>query len=503
MRFAQLLIVWLACLTLLACTVPARSLHAAPALQQSSSSLPVYGIQGHFAVMPNSAFGEVFVSTDGTRLSAVGINATVAQQIDVLARQSPPPPVKVWGTRNFDPKPGYTADLVVTEILPEGDPARPAPQPTEPAAAGTPAVPEVTAVVNFNLVNLYNTPGQSVSVVGQARAGEHCNVHGRDVTGTWLLVDCGGTAGWIDRRLVNVTGPLADVPVTNREVAPPPPPAPLQPTPTLPPSTPAATFQGWKVSYYSNATLSGSPIAYQDKLTVDDNWGFGSPLPSMPVDFFSATYERTYSFPQGYYKLNVLADDGARVFIDHDLVIDEWHQASGIQYSASRWLSGVHSLRIEYLELVGSANIRFSLEFSPNPPPWQATYHEGAPNRGAQKAAQGEFSGTMQLQNTWGNQSPFPSVLPADGWSGRWVGRFDFTGGNYLFRAQADDGVRVYLNDTMVINGWSDGQHNMSTPFRNVGPGRHTVTVEYYDRYGYAYLQVWWYVDLSSPSIAP
>ena len=37
-------------------------------------------------LLPGSAFGEVFVAADGTRLTVVGVNATVAQQIDVLAR---------------------------------------------------------------------------------------------------------------------------------------------------------------------------------------------------------------------------------------------------------------------------------------------------------------------------------------------------------------------------------------------------------------------------------
>ncbi len=503
MRFAHPITVWLACLTLLAWAFAPRGLHAAPVVQQTPSNIPVYGVLGHFEVLPNSVFGEVFVSADGTQLTAVGVNATVAQQIDVLARQSPAPMVKVWGTRNFAPKPDYTSDLVVSEILPEGDPAQPAPQPTQVTTGGIPSAPVVSAVVNFNLVNLYNTPSRSMSVVGQARAGERCNVQGRDATGSWLLVDCGGTAGWIDRRLVNVTGSLENVAITNREVAPRPPPAPLQPTATPPPITPQATFQGWKASYYNNPTLSGSPVAYQDTPTVDFDWGFGSPVPSVPVDYFSATFERTYSFPQGYYKLNVLADDGVRVFIDSDLVIDEWHQASGIQYAATRWLSGVHSIRIEYLELVGGATIRFSLEFSPNPPPWQALYYEGAPNRGAQKVQQGEFSGTMQLQHTWGNQSPFPSVLPADGWNGRWVGRFDFAGGNYIFRARADDGVRVYLNDTLVVNGWSDGPHDISNAFRSVGPGTHTITIDYYDRFGYAYLQVFWFSDQFGPNYVP
>ncbi len=503
MRFVHTITVWLACLTLLAVTLMPRIVLAAPRAQQAASSVPVYGIQGHFEVVPGSAAGEVFVAADGTRLTAVGANATVAQQIDVLARQSPPAAVKVWGTRNFAPKADYVSDLVVSEILPEGDVAQPPPQPTQAASGGTPAAPQVAAVVNFNLVNLYNTPSQSMSVVGQARAGERCNVQGRDGAGAWLLVDCGGTAGWIDRRLVNVSNSLQDVPVTNREVAPKPPPAPLQPTPTPPPITPPATFQGWKGSYYNNPTLSGSPVAYQDSPTVDFNWGFGSPAPAVPVDYFSATFERTYSFPQGYYKINAQADDGVRVFVDRDLVIDEWHQASGIQYSATRWLSGVHSLRIEYLELVGGASIRFALEFSATPPPWQATYYEGAPNRGAQKVTQGEFGGSMQLQRTWGNESPFPNVLPPDGWNGRWVGRFVFSGGNYLFRARADDGVRVYLNDTLVINGWTDGPHDMSNSFRGVGPGTHTITVDYYDRFGYAYLQVFWYSDQFGPSYVP
>jgi hypothetical protein len=503
MRCIRTTSVWLACLAFLAWMLAARPLYAAPPFQPSGSSVPVYGIEGRFAVLANSPFGEIFVTADGTRLTTVGVNATVAQQIDVLARQMPPPTVRVWGTRNFDPKADYISDLVVSEILPEGDPAQPPPQPTQATTSNAPPTPQVTAVINFNLVNLYNTPGQSMSVVGQARAGERCNVQGRDATGAWLLADCGGTEGWLDRRLVNVTGELADVPFTSREVTPRPPPAPLQPTPTPPPVAPPPTFQGWKASYYNNPTLSGAPAAFQDTPTVDFDWGFGSPAPGIPVDYFSATFERTYNFPQGYYKINALADDGVRIFIDRELVIDEWHQASGIQYTASRWLSGVHSIRIEYLELVGGASIRYSLEFSPNPPPWQATYYEGAPNRGAQKMTQGEFGGSMQLQRTWSNQSPFPNVLPADGWNGRWVGRFDFAGGNYLFRARADDGVRVYLNDTMVINGWSDGPHDLTNSFRNVGPGTHTITVDYYDRFGYAYLQVFWFADQFGPNYVP
>ena len=197
------------------------------------------------------------------------------------------------------------------------------------------------------------------------------------------------------------------------------------------------------------------------------------------------------------------ADDGVRVYLDNDVLINEWHPASGLTYTAVRPLSGNHRIRIEYLELVGVAGISFALSMSPNPPPWQATYYEGAPNRGPQRAAQGEPAGARQLDKTWGENSPFAGILPADGWNGRWTGQFAFSGGNYYFRARADDGVRVYLNDMLVIDGWSDGPHDMSNAFRNVGPGTHTVTVDYYDRYGYAYLQVFWYIDQYGPNFVP
>jgi hypothetical protein len=492
MRFAYAWVVSLVCL--LVTVVTPLPIYAAPPAQQSAA-VPVYGVQGHFEVLSGQTFGEVFVGADGTRLTATGADATVAQQIDVLARQSPPPLVRVWGTRNFDPKPAYTADLVVSEILPEGDAAQPAPE--------TAANP-VTAVVNYSLVNLYNTPSQSMSVVGQARAGEQCAVEARDASGAGLLVDCGNSRGWIDRRLVNVTGSLESVPISSSVAAPQPPTQPLQPTPTPAALTPPPPpVDAWRASYYNNPTLNGALVAYQDLPAIDLNWGYGSPATAVPVDYFSATIERTYSFPQGYYSFSVLADDGVRVYVDNDLVINEWHQASGQTYTAIRPLSGVHRLRIEYLELVGVAAIRFTLGFSTAPPPWQATYYEGAPNRGPQRAVQGEQAGARQLDRTWGDNSPFPGILPADGWNGRWAGQFTFSGGNYYFRARADDGVRVYLNDTLVINGWSDGAHDLSNAFRNVGPGTHTITVDYYDRYGYAYLQVFWYADQFGPNYVP
>jgi hypothetical protein len=43
--------------------------------------------------------------------------------------------------------------------------------------------------------------------------------------------------------------------------------------------------------------LVGSPVLVQDVSEVNFQWGFGSPGPSVPTDYFSARYERTTGRP--------------------------------------------------------------------------------------------------------------------------------------------------------------------------------------------------------------
>jgi hypothetical protein len=56
----------------------------------------------------------------------------------------------------------------------------------------------------------------------------------------------------------------------------------------------------------------------------------------------------------------------------------------------------------------------------------------------------------------------------------------------------------VAIDNIRVIDGWYDGHKEMSNVFRQLGAGQHTITVEFYERAGSAYLQVLWYRDSSS-----
>ena len=56
----------------------------------------------------------------------------------------------------------------------------------------------------------------------------------------------------------------------------------------------------------------------------------------------------------------------------------------------------------------------------------------------------------------WGNGSP-ASGFPSDNFSVRWTGFVRVvTTGSYRFQTNSDDGVRLWVNGTQLINNWTD-----------------------------------------------
>jgi hypothetical protein len=57
------------------------------------------------------------------------------------------------------------------------------------------------------------------------------------------------------------------------------------------------------------------------------------------------------------------------------------------------------------------------------------------------------------LDHDWGSGSPHTDIN-ADQFSIRWTRYIDVTGGKYRFTAVADDGIRVYVDDALIIDQW-------------------------------------------------
>jgi len=76
---------------------------------------------------------------------------------------------------------------------------------------------------------------------------------------------------------------------------------------------------------------------------IDFDWGSNSPALGIPKDDFTARWSRVVDFEPGTYRLYARADDGIRVEIDDDRIIDEWHLSNASEtYTAEIAPSGSH-----------------------------------------------------------------------------------------------------------------------------------------------------------------
>ena len=88
----------------------------------------------------------------------------------------------------------------------------------------------------------------------------------------------------------------------------------------------------WKAEYYANANLV-EPAAYiQEETRVDYDWGDSSGPPGLPTNQFSVRWTGNWAFESGKYTFFLYADDGVRLWLDDDLLVDAWTMGAGWHY---------------------------------------------------------------------------------------------------------------------------------------------------------------------------
>jgi len=91
----------------------------------------------------------------------------------------------------------------------------------------------------------------------------------------------------------------------------------------------------------------------------------------------------------------------------------------------------------------------------------------------------------------WQSGSPDTSIN-ADSFSVSWTASVTFETGTYRFTAVADDGVRIYVDDTLVLEDWNVHPATTTVQDTEVTEGSHTVKVEYFEGSGMASISVSW-----------
>lgn len=275
------------------------------------------------------------------------------------------------------------------------------------------------------------------------------------------------------------------------------------------PSQPAqpTTYPGpWNGDYFDNVSLTAPAYLGRQDEAINFNWDYGPPAGGMPTNNFSVRWTGTFSFDEGTYRFYARVDDGVRVFIDGVNIIDSWRDGGVRTLTADRALTaGNHTIQVDYYDRIQVARIHFWYRkiAGPKPTPRPIPGPSG-PSTAPTTAFYGEYYNGEGLSGQpvatrnddwisfdWGVGSPMPQVW-IDHFSIRWTRTVQLDAGTYAFCTRTDDGVRLWVDNTILINEWH-GNNGVTfcSPYP-VTAGNHVIKVEYYEHQGNALAFVWW-----------
>lgn len=116
---------------------------------------------------------------------------------------------------------------------------------------------------------------------------------------------------------------------------------------------------GWTGTYFNNKWLEGAPAFVRQDGAINFDWKGDGPGEGVSNDRFSVSWDRSIYVKAGTYRFYAAADDGVRVYVDGHLIINQWSEHPTQNYFGDIYLGeGNHSVRVEYYEEGGQANIR-------------------------------------------------------------------------------------------------------------------------------------------------
>lgn len=273
--------------------------------------------------------------------------------------------------------------------------------------------------------------------------------------------------------------------------------------PPVPPQPPAGP---WRGEYWNNTIQSGPPALTRNDAAINFNWGFGSPdLMRVQPDYFSARWTRKMNFSAGVWRFAADVDDGIRIWVDGQVVLDALNFVGRQTPSVDVPLTqGTHEIRVDYVEQTQLAFIKLditrvgSLPPQPPPPPpppgtgfnngpWTVEFFAN-PNLVGPAAS---TTVVCCLRFDWNGAPPAPGV-PGAFFSARFSQVRYFPAGVYQFVARVDDGIRIYLDGNLIMNEFREQSTRTFTANANLGAGNHSIVIEYVQYGGTSNVSLYW-----------
>lgn len=275
-------------------------------------------------------------------------------------------------------------------------------------------------------------------------------------------------------------------------------------------------------STYGNATnFTVLRMTRVDPL-IEFGWGTGRPFTNINRDNFSASWDAILTpTASGNYTFDLLADDGARLYLTNQVIVDAW--ASGVATSnplASAPVALVagsnYSVRVEYYEGTNAAAVRLrwlapgATAFASIP-----TANILHPTLATNRWAGSYFNNTtltspavtnsldLAVSFDWGPGSPDPSI-DVDTFSVRWTGQVQPEHTEpYSFYVYSDDGVKLWVDGNLIIDRWTTGGRGATGTVSMVGGVRYDIKLEYFENTSSATNTLFWWSPSQVRQVIP
>lgn len=245
----------------------------------------------------------------------------------------------------------------------------------------------------------------------------------------------------------------------------------------------------------SNQAETDSNIAVSFYLTVTDSFGVThtagraiqpvkplltlatAPTSGLSVKIDSAFYASPFDF-----------DSVAGIVRDIGVPIKQQHPTTGKWYEFQSWSDGG---AYQHTITTPSTSTTYTATFRPATGSGSGLEGEYFPNT----SLTGRLCDVVQIVDfDWGTDAPPCSGVPADGFSVRWSGFVQpYFSEDHTFYVQADGGVRLTVNGTMIINSWSElSSERVSGTVTLTGGSQYNIKLEYEDLSGPANVKLSW-----------
>jgi uncharacterized protein YraI len=294
-----------------------------------------------------------------------------------------------------------------------------------------------TVLVHSDPVYLRDGPGTHYPSIVLLQSGSICTILGRSPDG-WWNVNCPGTKpGWVRQDIVLTQGNTSMVPLLGASPA----------SGTLPQaSAPSAAA----LSASADSSIEGAVV-----LRKEDSFGAAENARLEPGDSSCPVRGRQLGGGEWWY---VQCPDGRA----------GWASGAFVTITGNR----------------GSVPSSGTLDTG-----WHSHFYPNTKNPAIQSSTSTILPGSdFELSFNWGTGA---SEAGVDNWAARFVRTLNMAPATYVISANADDGVRVYLDGKRIIDEWTEGSFD-SRPRTFTAPlnGVHTIAVDYFDATGNAALTV-------------